>query len=484
MSATNLLSTDGASSAPLAHWGDHQHAAHVVQFYGEDRFLLGELSRFIGNALGSGGAAVVIATKAHREGLNQRLQDWGFDTARAIAQGRYLSLDAAEILSKIMHGESPDPALFFEVMGSAIAQVRSTTEGEFGPVAAFGEMVALLWAHGKFDAAIRLEQLWNQFGETHPISLHCAYPISGFYREEHGDALLQICAQHSAVIPSESYTELVSQDDRLRTIAQLQQKAQALETEVAERRLAEEKLCRHQAELESLVEKRTSALRQLSSRLLSLQDSERRRIARELHDSLGQYLVALKLNVDILRQSPTRHELWSQSAELMDRCIAEVRTLSYLLHPPTMDAVGIASATRWYVEGFALRSGLKIKLDVPADPVRLGDATELALFRVLQEALTNVHRHSGASDAGVLIKKSEGQVILEVWDNGRGIEAEMLERFRESGAGVGVGLISMQERARELGGKLHLESNGAGTLVRISVPIPTDALLPFSRRKS
>ncbi len=476
MSATNLLPTDGASSAPRAQWADHQHTAHVVQFYGEDRFLLDELSRFIGNALGAGKSAVVIATEEHREGLNQRLQNWGLDTDRAVAQGRYLPLDAADTLSKIMHGGSPDPTRFAAVVGSAIAQVRAATQHDPGPVAAFGEMVALLWADGKFDAAIELEQLWNEFAENHPISLHCAYPMSSFYRQEHGDSLLQICAQHSAVIPGESYSELVSQDERLRTIAQLQQKAQALETEVAERRRAEETLRRHQAELESLVEKRTSALRQLSSRLLSLQDSERRRIARELHDSLGQYLVALKLNVDILRRSPSRDELWSQSSELMERCVAEVRTLSYLLHPPTMDAVGIASAARWYVEGFGLRSGLKIKLDLPSDPVRLADGTELALFRVLQEALTNVHRHSGASEATVFIQKSAAQVILEVRDNGCGIEPELLNRFRESGAGAGVGLISMQERARELGGKLHLESSGAGTLVRISIPIPPDCV--------
>ena len=476
MSATNLLSADRASTAPMAHWANHPHTAHVVQFYGEDRFLLDELSRFIGNALGAGKPAVVIATREHREGLNERLRASGLDPARAVAQGRYLPLDAAETLSQIMQDGLPDPARFTELVGSAIAKLNAATQGDPGPIAAFGEMVALLWADGKFEAAMRLEQLWNEFAETHPISLHCAYPLSGFYREEHGDSLLQICAQHSAVIPGESYSELVSQDDRLRIIAQLQQKARALETEVAQRRLVEEKLRRNQAELESLVEKRTSALRQLSSRLLSLQDSERRRIARELHDSLGQYLVALKLNVEILRRSPAREELWSQSTELMERCVSEVRTLSYLLHPPTMDAVGIASAARWYVEGFALRSGLKIKLDVPADPVRLAEATELALFRVLQEALTNVHRHSGASEAAVFIEKSAGQVILEVRDNGRGIEPEMLNRFRESGAGVGVGLISMQERARELGGGLQLESNRTGTVVRITIPIHSDCL--------
>jgi signal transduction histidine kinase len=335
-------------------------------------------------------------------------------------------------------------------------------------------MVALLWIEGNADAAIRLEELWNDLARTHAFSLRCAYPMSSFCRGEHGDLLLKICAEHSVVIPGESYTTLVSEDERLRGIAQLQQKAVALETEIAERRLVEEKLRRSQSELKSLVEQRTAALRQLSSRLLNLQDTERRRIARELHDSLGQYLVALKLNVEILRRSPAQVELWSQSEELMERCIAEVRTLSYLLHPPTMDAVGIASAARWYVEGFGLRSGLKLTLDAPNDPVRLPDAIELALFRVLQEALTNVHRHSGASTADILIQRSSGQVILEVNDNGHGMSQEMLDRFREAGTGTGVGLMSMHERARELGGTIQIESGSTGTSMRIAIPAPPD----------
>lgn len=474
MTSTNTLPLNAASLAPLAQWSDHDHSGHVVQFYGEDGFLIDELSRFIGTALGAGEAAMVIATNEHRDGLARRLQAWGLDTGKAIVQGRYILLDAAETLTKITPGGWPDPVRFAEVVGSVIARVVTLREGESRRIAAFGEMVALLWAEGKPDAAIALEKLWNGLAETYAFNLRCAYPMSSFCREEHGELLLKVCAEHSAVIPGESYTTLVSQDERLRRIAHLQQKAQALETEVAERRRAEEKLRRHQAELETLVEQRTAALRQLSSRLLSLQDSERRRIARELHDSLGQYLVALKLNVDILRQSPGRAELWSQSEELMERCIAEVRTLSYLLHPPTMDAVGIASAARWYVEGFSLRSGLKLTLDAPDDPVRLPDATELALFRVLQEALTNVHRHSGASAADILIRRSSGQVILEVRDNGRGLQPEALQHFRETGSGTGVGLMSMHERARELGGKLEVESGGTGTSVRITIPVPSD----------
>jgi signal transduction histidine kinase len=468
------LNTSSLNAAPPAHWSDYDHSAHVVQFYGEDGFLLDELSRFIGTALGAGEAAVVIATREHREGLAARLNAWGLDTTKAIAQGRYITLDAAETLAKITPGGWPDAVRFAEVVGGVIARVSALSDGEPRHIAAFGEMVALLWAEGKADAAIRLEQLWNELAQTYSFSLRCAYPMSGFCREEHGELLLKVCAEHSAVIPGESYTALVNQDERLRSIAHLQQKAQALETEVAERRRVEEQLRRGQAELESVVEQRTAALRQLSSRLLSLQDSERRRIARELHDSLGQYLVALKLNVDMLKTSPERGELWSQSEELTERCIAEVRTLSYLLHPPTMDAVGIASAARWYVEGFGLRSGVKLTLDAPDDPVRLPDAIELALFRVLQEALTNVHRHSGASAANVLIRRSSEHVILEVSDNGRGMEREVLNRFREAGVGTGIGLMSMHERARELGGKVELESDGAGTAVRITIPIPPD----------
>jgi Signal transduction histidine kinase len=147
--------------------------------------------------------------------------------------------------------------------------------------------------------------------------------------------------------------------------AELQQKALSLEKEVFERKQVEEKLRRTLAELQQTLEQRTFALRQLSARLLSLQDIERRRIARELHDDLGQYLVGLKLNIDMLRESPTREKLWDETEELMQQCIGEVRTLSYLLHPPTMDEAGFVSAARWYVEGFGQRSGVHVTLDAP-----------------------------------------------------------------------------------------------------------------------
>jgi len=250
----------------------------------------------------------------------------------------------------------------------------------------------------------------------------------------------------------------------------LQQRVQALESEIAERKQIEETLRRTKVELESTIEQRASVLSHLSGRLLSLQDVERRRIARELHDSLGQYLVGLKLNMDMVRQSPTRQDLWTQVDQLMQRCIAEVRTLSYLLHPPTMDAAGFVSATRWFVEGYGQRSGVKVTLDTPEDLGRLPDAIELALFRVLQEALTNVHRHSGASEAHVLVRQNSNHLVLEVRDNGRGLPEDILRKFDDTGAGTGVGLGGIRERARELGGKLTLQSDSSGTLLSIVIP--------------
>lgn len=252
--------------------------------------------------------------------------------------------------------------------------------------------------------------------------------------------------------------------------AELQQKALSLQKEVFDGKQIEETLRRTLADLQETLEQRTSALRQLSARLLSLQDIERRRIARELHDDLGQYLVGLKLNVDMLRESPRRERLWDETEELMQQCIGEVRTLSYLLHPPTMDEAGFVSAARWYVEGFGQRSGVRVTLDAPEELERLPDPIELALFRVLQEALTNVHRHSGASRAYVAITQDKAHIRMEVRDNGRGMPTDLLRQFDATGAGMGVGLAGVRERARELCGKLIIESDQNGTMLAIEIP--------------
>jgi len=160
---------------------------------------------------------------------------------------------------------------------------------------------------------------------------------------------------------------------------------------------------------------------------------------------------------------------------LMQQSIAEVRTLSYVLHPPTMDAAGLASAVQWFVEGFGQRSGIAVKLEVDRSLPRLADAVELTLFRVMQEALTNVHRHAGSATAEILIRQTGEQIILEVKDHGSGIKPSVLARAREAGAGPGIGLTGMFERVRDLGGVLQIDSDSSGTCVRATVPVMSGA---------
>src|ERR1700686_4272237 len=216
------------------------HHAHVVQFYSQDRFLIDEVGTFIATALTAGSSAVVIATKGHTESLTQRLKDQGFDLTGAIAGGRYVALDAADMLSQFMVGGLPDAARFSEVIGSEIARAASASKDENHRVVAFGEMVALLWAEGNAEAAIQTERLWNQLAKAYSFSLRCAYPMQGFCREEHADSLLEICTEHSGVVPDEGYSELTSEEERLRNVVQLQQRMQVLLSQVESHRKEEQ----------------------------------------------------------------------------------------------------------------------------------------------------------------------------------------------------------------------------------------------------
>jgi len=229
------------------------------------------------------------------------------------------------------------------------------------------------------------------------------------------------------------------------------------------------------AQLETVILERTAELQILSQRLLKVQDEERRKMARDLHDSTGQTLAALKISVAFMREECKEDRklmvIVSDVAELADKAIEDIRTMSYLLHPPLLDEVGFACAAEWYIEGFAKRSGIKVSLDLAPDRERLPMNLELGLFRVLQECLTNVHRHSGASRATVSFRRLPRAAILEVKDFGRGIPAERLVHLREASAETGVGLAGMRERLNELNGKLEIESDAKGTTLRASVPL-------------
>src|SRR5215475_6911118 len=216
------------------------------------------------------------------------------------------------------------------------------------------------------------------------------------------------------------------------------------------------------------------ALRKLSGRLLGIQDQERRRIARELHDSLGQYLAGLKIAIEMLSNSPNSERnkaLLAECSEILEKSITETRTLSHLLHPPLLDEAGFASAASWFVNGFSQRSGIPVSLELPEDMPRLSEAVEIALFRVLQESLTNVHRHSRAPSAEIKVETDAEQISIEVRDHGRGVPKHILEQIQQEGPKLGVGLAGMRERVHELGGTFEVTSGEFGTTVRATIPL-------------
>jgi len=212
-------------------------------------------------------------------------------------------------------------------------------------------------------------------------------------------------------------------------------------------------------------------LRHLSSRILAVRDEERRRLGRELHDSQGQYLAAIKMNLEMIEttdsalSAPQRAAL-VEAISLLERSMREIRVISHLLHPPLLDEIGLQAVIPWYLTSFSERSGIQIDLEMPPDIAKLPDLVELTVFRVLQECLTNVHRHSGSKIAKVRLVRDDTNVTLEVIDQGRGLQAENgSEHF------AGVGITGMRERVRELGGQFELKSGAEGTQVRAILPI-------------
>jgi PAS domain S-box-containing protein len=445
-------------------------------------------------------------------------------------------------------------------------------------------MVSLLWTEGKVEAAVRLEQLWNELAKKHSFSLRCAYPVANFHGEENAQPLMRVCAEHSTVMLDESETSftrgeakiaLRRSEERFRMLVdavedyaifmldvkghisswnkgaqrikgysvseiigrhfsifypeedlQAGKPQRELEIAAKEGRLEDEgwrlrkdgsrfwasviitairndtgqligfgkvtrdftdKIKVNEALRKEIIEKSEAqrklhdsekSLRQLSLRLLQAQDEERRRIGRDLHDSVGQYLVGLKMKVDFIKSSRERGQRddasqLNECSQLVEDAIKEVRTISYLLYPPMLEELGLKSAVPWYLEGFTKRSGIKTTFEVCPDFDRIPGDLELALFRVLQESLTNVHRHSGSSTATVQLQTENRSVVLKVIDEGNGTQSKNWEQQGQDWQGVlGVGLRGMNERLRQLGGTLELSSVHGGTTVTATVPIP------------
>lgn len=231
---------------------------------------------------------------------------------------------------------------------------------------------------------------------------------------------------------------------------------------------------------ESVALASNEAARKLSARLLSLQDEERRRLSRDLHDSTGQYLAAAKMVLSSLASAFPQDKRFTECLDLLDRSLRDIRTLSHLLHPSGLEEAGFSTAARWYAEGFANRSGLSLKVEIQDLSPRLSSEAEITLFRILQEALTNVHRHSGSRSAEVNFNTDGNNVVLAIRDYGSGMPLATLEQFQSTGV-AGVGLAGMRERVRELNGRLDLESDGNGTYLCATLPRETGASMSAGR---
>jgi two-component system, NarL family, sensor kinase len=229
------------------------------------------------------------------------------------------------------------------------------------------------------------------------------------------------------------------------------------------------------------VERDRDQLRKFSARLMRLEEEERRRISRELHDATGQMFDALAMNLAIVRKSEERltekaRLALAESVDLVERCSREVRTLSHLLHPPLLDELGLAAALRAYAAGFTRRSGIEVGVELPDRLGRFSREVEIALFRAIQEGLTNVRRHSGSRRAAIRLLQKDRELILEIHDEGKGMPREVQEKG-EAAARMGVGLPGIEERMRDLGGLMEVSSTGgAGTTIRLIVPLSPSSL--------
>jgi len=258
------------------------------------------------------------------------------------------------------------------------------------------------------------------------------------------------------------------------------------EIEIRERIQTEQRLRARERELEALhsaladrVEEKTielngaiAGLRQLSARLLQAQDDERRRLARELHDSVGQLLAAITMNIQTVRSTPLEPAAASamaENAKLVEQISSEIRTMSHLLHPPLLDEVGLASALRWYIDEFSSRSKIAVNLQIGGDFGRLPNDMEIAIFRMVQECLTNVHRHSASDSGEVRLLRDAERVSIEIKDRGKGIPLEKQRALSMQQGGVG--FRGMRERVQQLGGRLEIRSDEGGTIVKATMPV-------------
>jgi signal transduction histidine kinase len=457
--------------------GDVAASGHAVQFYERESYLLESVSNYIGSALSVASAGILIATPQHRDGVAERLTARGLDVGVAAADGRYIALDARATLDSFMVDGWPDQARFDDTIGTLIAKMR----GRAPRVHAFGEMVTLLWAEGNSEAAIRLEELWDELGTRHTFSLLCAYPIEAFRDTAHVKAFGDMTALHTNVVPAESYTQLDG-DGQMRLIAQLQQQAATLEAETIQRRHAE-------AELRKKMEQLADADRRKDEFLAML--------GHELRNPLAPVTTALqlmRLHSDEPLRTARARETIERQVEHMTRLIDDLLDVSRitrgkieLRHEPVVLATLVARAVEGARPVIDERRH-RLTLDLPDAPITLS-ADPARLEQVLANLLNNAAKYT---DVGGRIwlrgREDSGQLVVSVRDNGAGLTQEMRDHVFDlfvqgpemrdyTRGGLGIGLTLVRRLVEMHGGTIEARSHGPGQGSEFIMRLP---VLPVS----
>jgi signal transduction histidine kinase/ActR/RegA family two-component response regulator len=483
------LSDDPAilNLAPVTNWSQMEYGEHFAQFYQSDAFLLNSIAGYVAAGLTSGEVVVIIATPAHRHGLEALLLQNGIDVAGAKAQGLYIDLDAAAVLQRFMVHGSPDVNLVSQALSEIIEPARNRSKR----LRVFGEMVALLWREGNQTAAIRLEGLWNELQTRHSFSLFCAYPLSGFRSDADTKPLKDVCATHTGIIPAESYTELKSADTRLRTILELQQKAEALQAEIGERKLAEAVLHQLKEELELQVTREQLA-RSEAENANRMKDEFLATISHELRTPLNAIIGwTHMLRTKHLDQASIElaFETIQRNAKAQAQLIEDILDVSRVITGKlrlNMEPVDVAAVITAAIDSVQLAAESKgIQLAITMDPsarhVR-GDATRLQ--QVVWNLLSNAIKFTTSGGrVQINLQRLEGMVQILVTDSGQGIKPEFLpyifDRFRQADGkttrqygGLGLGLAIVRHLVELHGGTVQANSSGPGLGSTFTVTLP------------
>jgi signal transduction histidine kinase len=497
----------GPAASPVPGWSEMGEREHFVQFYDSQTFLLDSLSGYIRAGLAAGEAAIVIATPEHRDGLAARLRAAGVDVDAVAANGRYSVADAAGTLATFMVDGAPDVGRFRETVS---ALIEAAAPGR--RVRIFGEMVGLLLAEGNLEGTVRLEQLWRDLGATHVFQLFCAYSIGDFAGKGRARPFREVCAHHTRVIPTESYTQLSSADERMRAIILLQQKAASLQSEIAGRIAVEGALRAIKDELETQLAENARLHQRVQQELEERKQSlVREHVARAEAESASrtkdEFLATVShelrtpLNAivgwaHILQRAPVDPPTLARGVEVIERnAHAQARVIEDILDVSrvitgrlrlNIGLVDPAAVINTAIEAVRLAADAKgIRLAVVLDPAArrvAGDPERLQ--QVVWNLLSNAIKFT-PSGGRVHVGLSRVDTVAEITvkDTGEGIAAEFLpfifDRFRQADStitrrhgGLGLGLAIVRYLVELHGGEVRAESAGIGAGATFTVRFP------------